>query len=40
MSFTAYKMRLRPHSADDNANSIEFCREKEIVGVGHEIYTD
>lgn len=40
MSFTVYKMRLSPGSADDDACPFEFCREKEIVGVGHEIYMD
>ncbi|WP_276302556.1 hypothetical protein [Halorussus lipolyticus] len=40
MAFNVYKMRLKPGSADDDATPFKFCKEKEIVGVGHEIYMD
>lgn len=33
-------MRLKPGAADDDATPFEFCQEKKIVGVGHEIYMD
>lgn len=32
-------MRINPKS-DEEVNPLEFCRDKEIVGVGHEIYID
>lgn len=40
MDFNVYKMRLHPGAADDDATPFEFCKEKRIVGVGHEIYMD
>lgn len=40
MSFNVYKMRLSPGDADEDAAPFEFCREENIVGVGHQIYTD
>lgn len=33
-------MRLKPGAANDDSDPFDFCRQKEIVGVGHEIYLD
>lgn len=40
MPITAYRMRLEPQGADEDANPFEFCRENEIIGVGHELSRD
>lgn len=34
------KLLLNPGAGDDDANTLEFCREKEIFGVEHENYLD
>lgn len=40
MDFDVYRMRINPNGAKKDAKPLEFCREEQIVGLGHDIYTD
>lgn len=40
MTFNVYKMRLDPGDADEGTDPFEFCKDEEVIGVGHRIYAD